>query len=176
MQLSQNSDELLRRSKRLLRLDIPAPRFVFMRKRPLSPAALAVGASDAPTRMRSSDGRRAGGKECRGRGDPAKFHRCIRAPSPESKQQWDGRRFGQSNGAGQMHDCADRTIMVCAIRAVMVCGSGCGAIRRLDCRRGLRTNPVEVHMSERDDELERERKQRDVRAQPQTRSQPAHGP
>jgi hypothetical protein len=31
-------------------------------------------------------------------------------------------------------------------------------------------------MSERDDELERERKQRDVRAQPQTRSKPVHGP
>jgi hypothetical protein len=31
-------------------------------------------------------------------------------------------------------------------------------------------------MSERDDELERERKQRDVRPQLQTPSQPAHGP
>jgi hypothetical protein len=31
-------------------------------------------------------------------------------------------------------------------------------------------------MSERDDELERERKQRDVRPQPQTRSKPVHGP
>jgi hypothetical protein len=152
------------------------PRFVFMRKRPLSPLRSAVGASDAPTRMRSSDGRRAGRKECRGRGDPAKFHRRIRAPPPESKRQGDGRRFGQSNSADQTYECTDRTIMICAIRAVVVCGSRRGAICRLDYCRGLRTNAMKVHMSERDHELERERKQRDVRAQPQTRSQPAHGP
>ena len=66
--------------------------------------------------------------------------------------------------------------MVRAIRAIVVYGSGSSAICRLDRRRGRRTNPVEVHMSERDDELERERKQRDVRAQPQTRSKPVHGP
>jgi hypothetical protein len=58
----------------------------------------------------------------------------------------------------------------------VVCGSRRGATYRLDYCRGLRTNAVEVHMSERDDELERERKQRDVRAQPQTRSKPVHGP
>jgi hypothetical protein len=51
--------------------------------------------------------------------------------------------------------------MVRAIRTVMVYGSGSSAICRLDRGRGLHTNPVEVHMSERDDELERERKQRD---------------
>ena len=116
-------------------------------------------------RMHSTDGRCAGGKEWRRRGDPAKFHRRIRAPSPESNRQWDGRRFGQSNSAGQVHECTDRTIVVCAIRTVVARGSGYGAIRRLDCRRGLRINPVKVHMSERDDELERERKQRDVRTQ-----------
>jgi hypothetical protein len=176
MQLSQNSDELLRRSKRLLRLDIPDPRSFSCENVPSHRLCSAVGASDAPTRMRSSDGRRAGRKGWRGRGDPAKFHRRIRAPPPESKRQRDGRRFGQSNSAGQVYECTDRTIMICAIRAVMVCGSGSSAICRLDCRRGLRTNPVEVHMSERDDELERERKQRDVRAQPQTRSKPVHGP
>ena len=176
MQLSQNSDELLRRSKRLLRLDIPDPRSFSCENVHTHRLCSAVGASDAPTRMRSSDGRCAGGKECGGRGNPVKFHRRVRAPSPKSKRQRDRRRFGQSNSAGQMHDCADRTIMVRAIRTVIVCGSGRGAIRRLDCRRGLRTNPVEVHMSERDDELEREREQRDVRAQPQTRSKPVHGP
>jgi hypothetical protein len=162
MQLSQNSDELLRRSKRLLRLDIPDPRSFSCENVPSHRPCSAVGASDAPTRMRSSDGRCAGGKECRGRGDPAKFHRRVRAPSPKNKRQWDGRRVRQSNSAGQMHDCADRTIMVCAIRTVMVCGSGCGAICRLDYCRGLRTNAMKVHMSERDYELERERKQRDI--------------
>ena len=176
MQLSQNSDELLRRVSRLLNDFTLAPALFSCENVPSRWWRSAIGASHAPTRMRSSDGRCAGGKECGGRGDPAKFHRRIRAPSPESKRQRDGRRFGQSNSAGQVHECTDRTIVVCTIRTVVVCGSGRGAIRHLDCRRGLRTNPVEVHMSERDDELERERKQRDVRAQPQTRSQPAHGP
>jgi hypothetical protein len=176
MQFSQNSDELLRRSKRLLRLHIPDPRSFSCENVPSHRLCSAISASDAPTRMRSSDGRCAGGKECRGRGDPAKFHRRVRAPSPKNKRQWDGRRVRQSNSAGQMHDCTDRTIVVCAIRTVVVCGSGCVAIRRLDCRRGLRTNPVEVHMSERDDELERERNQRDVRTQLQTHSKPAHDP
>jgi hypothetical protein len=175
MQLSQNSDELLRRSKRLLRLDIPDPRSFSCENVPSHRLCSAIGAGDAPTRMRSSDGRCAGGKEWRGRGDPAKFHRRIRAPSLENNRQRDGRRFGESNSAGQVHECTDRTILVCAVRTVVVCGSGCGAVRRLDCRRGLRTYPVKVHMPERDDELERERKQRDIRTQFQMRSNPVHG-
>jgi hypothetical protein len=134
----------------------------------------AIGASDAPMRMRSTAGRRACGKEWRGRGDPAKCHRRIRAPPLEDNGQRVGRRVRQSDSADQVDECTDRTIVVCAIRTVAVCGSGCGAICRLDRRRGL--NPAEVHMSERDDELERERKQRDVRTQLQTHSKPAHDP
>ena len=155
---------------------MPDPRSFSCENVPSHRLCSVIGASDAPTRMRSSDGRRAGGKERRGRGDPAKFHRRIRAPPLEDNGQRVGRRLRQSNSASQVHECTDRTIVVCAVRTVVVCGSGRGAVCPLDCRRGLCTNIVEVHMSERHDELERERKQRDVRTQLQTYSKPVHGP
>jgi hypothetical protein len=98
----------------------------------------------------------------------------LEQQSGERRGPWQGRRRGGYRRAGEMNERADR--------AVVVSDRGRRLGRRIesglrDDRRAARDRrtAVEMYVSERNDELEGQRKQRETRSPSRTRSEPAHG-
>ena len=73
-----------------------------------------------------------------------------------------------------MNERAGRAIIICSFRSVVARGRD-RAGRRLDPDRGISAEAVEMHMAEREHELDGKRKERNARAQSQTRTKPMHG-
>jgi hypothetical protein len=175
-QLSNMRDELLRSSKRLLRLDIFDPTSFSSENDPPLCSLLAVSvAKIAPMPTRSADGRRSRREVRGGRSRKSKLQSRIGAPSRKDDRQRQRRRLGRHQRASKMNECADRAIIVRKVGGTVACGSaGCPA-RCLDPCRRLPAHAIEMHMPETECELESERKERNARTQSQARSKPTHG-
>ena len=96
------------------------------------------------------------------------------AQLPEDERQRQRRRRGRHQRTGKMDERAGRAIIIRSFRSLVARRrqrAGCC----LDPDRGMSAEAVEMHMAEREHELDGKRKERNTRAQSQTRTKPMHG-
>jgi hypothetical protein len=184
---SATSAELLRSSKRLLWIDMITPRSMTEN----DPSAPNIDASRrkpcgvwhghrrseaVPTpRAMSGDGRRARAEwGVMEGGDELKLDRRQEQQSAECRNSRQSGRLGRRQRAGKMNERAERAVVVGDGRRLLARGID-RCLRNDRCVARGRRAAVEMHVPERDDELERQRKQREIRTQSRTRSEPAHG-
>jgi len=120
-----------------------------------------------------------GGCACREqralRGGDIKGERRRARQAAGKVRQRQGWRLGKDQGAGEMDQGTDRTVVVGAMvptsgirgrdlrRARRIRGGNGELLRRRELLRRQRNPSIKMHMPERQDELERERKQRQAR-------------
>ena len=190
--------ELLRRSRRLLRIDMTTPQFL-TRTTALTPDTRRVTAKErraawrhgrrsrdaVPTaRSMSGDGRCAGAKEGAVGSRQVEFGGSLELQSPENAWQRKRRDFGRHQCARQMDERADRAAIVGErLIAGRVRMSWCGVAVRLRMAHGpgvsvrcdlVGCDFVGMDVSERHDELEGQRQQRQPRTPSRARSEPVH--
>jgi hypothetical protein len=112
--LQNRSAELLRSSKRLLRLHIPDPHPLASENAACLVRYRPRWRGDAKS-SRSSDGRRAGREECRWCSRKPELDGCVRTELRERNRQRHGGRLAQYQRADNMGEGADRAIMVSVI-------------------------------------------------------------
>jgi hypothetical protein len=183
---SSMSAELLSSSNRLLRIHMTLP--------PNPPTSTHRGVTSAACRTSRSPLARAladtsamsGERRCaclEERGlwrRQLKFGVELEPRLAENVGQRHRRRLGRHQCAGEMDQCANRAAVV---RVVFTTGRSrrrveiirrCLRARKCSRARCNRRDVLEMHVTERNGELERQRKQRQIRAHSRTRPEPAH--
>jgi hypothetical protein len=181
---SNTTAELLRRCKRLLRIHMTAPQSLTGND-PSAPRSTHHGETTprrvsarpslargrAGTRSMSGRGRCACREQRALRGGEIEGERRLAWPADGNVRQRQGWRLGKDQGAGKMDQGTDCTAVVrsivpiCRIRwrerrgIPRIRGGDGGPVRR------YRRRPVEMHVAERQHELERKREQRQIRPQ-----------
>jgi hypothetical protein len=91
------------------------------------------------------------------------MQRRVGAPLTEDCRARQGCCLGRHQRAGQMNERADRAIIIGEAGRLVACRSrGCAAGCLDTCGR-MSARAIEVHVSEREHELERKRKERNAR-------------
>ena len=112
----------------------------------------------------SGERRRAGSEGGGRRGGQCKAQRQMRTVQlPEDERQRQRRRRSRHQGAGEMDERAGRAVIIRSFRSVVVGGRD-GAGRGLNPDRGMPAEAVQMHMAEREHELDGKRKERNARA------------
>ena len=151
------------------------------------PARPSLTRGRAVTRSMSGRGRCARREQRALRGGEIEGERRLAWETDGKVRQRQGWRLGKGQGAGKMDQGTDRTVVVGAmvttsgIRGRNLCrtrripGSNGEFLRRRELLRRQRNQPIKMDMPERQDQLERERKQRQARPPPRPCSEPSHG-